>query len=138
VGKAVVEAARMSAQASKAAKRILSEMAGDMGETKGYDLPAIDLIDAAQEIVARVSVPGMSKEKIDLRVTEDSISVVVRATPVEGKYLRRETSTLGFKREIRLPVEIKPEQVKAAYENGILEVRLPKLVVINSTTVNVE
>ena len=138
VGKAVVEAARMSGQASRAAKRILSEMAGDMAEAKGYDLPTIDLIETNQEIIVRVALPGASKEKIDLRVTEDSISVDARATPVEGKYLRRETSTLGFKRDLKLPAEIKPEQVKASYENGVLEVHLPKLVVINPTTVKIE
>ena len=43
-----------------------------------------------------------------------------------------------MKREIKLPVEIKPEQVKASYENGILEVRLPKLVVINAQRVTVD
>ena len=138
VGKAVVEAARMSGQASRAAKRILSEMAGDMAEAKGYDLPVVDLIETNQEIIARVAMPGVSKDKIDLRVTEDSISVDARATLVEGKYLRRETSAQGFRRETKLPVEVKPEQVKASYENGVLEVHLPKLVVINPTTVKVE
>jgi HSP20 family protein len=138
VGKAMEEAAKMSGQAGRVAKRILSDMAGDMAETKGYDLPAIDLIDTNQEIVARVAMPGVSKDKIDLRVTEDSLSVEAKAISIEGKYLRRETGILGFKREMKLPVEIKPEQVKAAYENGILEVHLPKLVVINPTTVKVE
>ena len=138
VSKAVGEAARISVQASRAAKRILSEVAGDMAEAKGYDLPAIDLIETNQEIIVRAALPGVSKEKIDLRVTEDSISVDAKANPVEGKYLRRETSPLGFKRDLKLPAEIKPEQVKASYENGILEVRLPKLVVINPTTVKIE
>jgi len=34
--------------------------------------------------------------------------------------------------------EIKPEQVKASYRDGILEVRLPKLVVVNAQRVTVE
>ena len=109
-----------------------------MAEAKGYDLPAIDIIETNEEIIVRAALPGVSKEKIDLRVTEESIYVDAKATPAEGKYLRRETSPLGFKRDLKLPVEIKPEQVKATYENGILEVRLPKLVVINPTTVKVE
>jgi HSP20 family protein len=138
VGKAVVEAAKMSSQAGRVAKKILSDMAGEMAETKGYDFPVVDLIETNQEIIARVALPGVSKEKIDLHVTEESLSVEAKAAPVEGKYLRRETSIQGFKRDIKLPVEIKPEQVKAAYENGILEVHLPKLVVINPTTVKVE
>lgn len=41
-------------------------------------------------------------------------------------------------REIKLPIEIKSEQVKASYRDGILEVRLPDLVVVNAQRVTVE
>lgn len=134
VGKAAVEAAKMSSQASQVAKKFLS----DVSEAKGYDIPAVDLIESDDELIVRVAMPGVSKDTIDLRVTEDSLFVEAKAMPREGRYLRRETSTLGMKREIKLPVEIKPEQVKASYENGILEVRLPKLVVISAQRVSVE
>ncbi len=133
IGKAAVEAAKMSSQASQAAKKFL----GEMGEAKGYDVPTIDLIDGNEELIARVALPGASKDAIDLRVTEDSLYVEAKAVPREGRYLRRETSALGMKREIKLPVEIKPEQVKASYENGVLEVHLPKLVVVNAQRVTV-
>ena len=46
--------------------------------------------------------------------------------------------TLPRHREIKLPLEIKPEQVKASFRGGILEVRLPKLVVVNAQRVTVE
>jgi HSP20 family protein len=137
IGKAAVEAARMSSQASQAAKKFLSE-AGSETTTKGYDIPAIDLIEGNEMLTARVALPGISKSMIDLRVTEDTFSVEGKATPKEGKYLRREMSSLGFKREIKLPMEIKPEQVKATFENGILEVQLPKLVVVNAQKVQVD
>ena len=64
-----------------------------------------------------------AKRMIDLRVTEDSLYVDAKANPREGKYLRREISTMGMKREIKLPVEVKPEQVRASFKDGILEVR---------------
>lgn len=134
IGKAAVEAAKMSSQASQAAKKFI----GEMSEAKGNDVPAIDLIDANEELIARVSLPGASKDSIDLRVTEDSLYVEAKPVPREGKYLRRETSASGMKREIKLPVEIKPEQVKASYENGILEIRMPKLVVVNAQRVTVD
>jgi len=79
-----------------------------------------------------VALPGASKEKIDLRVTEDSLYVEAKANPREGRYLRREINTMGLKREIKLPVEVKPEQVRASFKDGILEVRLPKLVIVNA------
>jgi HSP20 family protein len=138
IGKAAVEAARMSNQASQAAKKILGDVTSEMGEAKGYDYAAIDLLDTDEELVALVALPGASRDKIDLRVTEDSLYVETKADPRAGKYLRREMSPIGQKRQIKLPLEVKPEQVKASFKEGILEVHLPKLVVINAQRVQVD
>jgi len=141
IGRAAVEAARMSSQASQAAKKILGDVSSEIneiGETKSSDLAPIDLIETDDELIALVALPGASKEKIDLRVTEDSLYVDAKANPREGKYLRREMSTIGRKRDIKLPMEVKPEQVKASFKDGILEVHLPKLVVVNAQRVQVD
>ena len=138
IGKAAVEAARMSSQASQAAKKILGDVTSEFGETKGLEIAAIDLLETDDELVALVALPGASKETIDLRVTEDSLYVEAKANPREGRYLRREINTMGLKREIKLPVEVKPEQVRASFKDGILEVRLPKLVIVNAKRVQVD
>ena len=138
IGKAAVEAARMSSQASQAAKKILGDVTSEFGENKSLDIAAIDLMETDDELVALVALPGASKEKIDLRVTEDSLYVDAKANPREGRYLRREINTMGLKREIKLPVEVKPEQVRASFKDGILEVRLPKLVIVNAKRVQVD
>ena len=138
IGKVAVEAARMSGQASQAAKKVLGDVTSEMGEARGYDAAAIDIIETDEELIAFVALPGASKEKIDLRITEDSLYVEAKAADREGRYIRRETSVLGQRREIKLPIEIKPEQVKASFVNGILEVHLPKLVVVNAQRVQVD
>ena len=138
IGKAAVEAARMSSQASQAAKKILGDVTGEISEARSYDLAPIDLIETEEELIALVALPGASKEKIDLRVTEDNLYVDARAEVREGKYLRREMGTMLRKREIKLPIEIKPEQAKASFKDGILEVRLPKMVVVNAQRVQVD
>ena len=138
IGKAAVEAARMSSQASQAAKKILGDVTGEISEARSYDLAPIDLIETEEELIALVALPGASKEKIDLRVTEDNLYVDARAEVREGKYLRREMGTMPRKREIKLPIEIKPEQVKASFRDGILEVHLPKMVVVNAQRVQVD
>jgi HSP20 family protein len=139
IGRAAVEAARMSSQASQAAKKILGDVSSEIGgEAKSSDLAPIDLIETDDELIVLVALPGASKEKIDLRVTEDSLYVDAKANPREGKYLRREMGTMGRKRDIKLPMEVKPEQVKATFKDGILEVHLPKLVVINAQRVQVD
>ena len=138
IGRAAVEAARMSSQASQAAKKILGDVTSEFGETKGLEIAAIDLLETDDELVALVALPGASKDNIDLRVTEDSLYVEAKANPREGRYLRREINTMGLKREIKLPVEVKPEQVRASFKDGILEVRLPKLVIVNAKRVQVD
>jgi HSP20 family protein len=75
---------------------------------------------------------------IDLRVTEDSLYVDAKASPREGRYLRQELNSISLKREIKLPAEVKPEQVRAMFKDGILEVHLPKLVVVNAQKVQVD
>jgi HSP20 family protein len=138
IGKAAVEAARMSSQASQAAKKILGDVSSEISETKGYDLALVDIIETEEELIALVALPGSSKENIDLRVTEDNLIVDAKMVAREGKYLRREMGTAPRHREIKLPLEIKPEQVKASFKEGILEVHLPKLVVVNAQRVTVE
>ena len=138
IGRAAVEAARMSSQASQAAKKILGDVSNEISEVKSYDLAPIDLIETEEELIALVAIPGANKEMIDLRVTEDSFYVDAKTTVREGKYLRREMGALNKKREIKLPIEIKPEQVKASFKDGILEVHLPKLVVVSMQRVQVD
>ena len=138
IGKAAVEAARMSSQASQAAKKILGDVTGEISETKSLDRAPLDLIDADVELIALVARPGASKDMIDLRVTEDSLYVDAKASPREGRYLRQELNSISLKREIKLPAEVKPEQVRAMFKDGILEVHLPKLVVVNAQKVQVD
>jgi HSP20 family protein len=128
----------MSSQASQAAKKILGDVSSEISETKGYDLALVDLIETEEELIALVALPGSSKENIDLRVTEDNLTVDAKMVARDGKYLRREMGTAPRHREIKLPLEIKPEQVKASFKEGILEVHLPKLVVVNAQRVTVE
>ena len=138
VNKAAVEAARMGSQVHQRAKKILDQMSSDTGESKDYDMPSIDLLETNEELVALVALPGTTKDMIDLKVTEESFAISARTTPRDITYLSRETSQKGFKREIKLPEEIKPEQVKANYENGILEIHLPKLAVVSAQRVSVD
>ncbi|HRJ13548.1 MAG TPA: Hsp20/alpha crystallin family protein, partial [Saprospiraceae bacterium] len=44
----------------------------------------------------------------------------------EGKYTRREFNYTSFSRSFNLPEGVKPEEVQAVYENGVLKVTLPK------------
>ena len=74
--------------------------------------------------------PGVKKDDIKISVTEDEISFagkVERAKEEKDEdyyYCERAYST--WHRTIPLPARVKADAAKAKYENGILEVTLPK------------
>lgn len=134
MGKAVIETMKRSHRAREMVRRL----AGEEKEAVGIsDFPEVDILDTPSELVVLINLPGVHKEDIDLQVTEDSISIEARVKAVPGKVLKSERPT-SFKRDVPLPVEIKPEESRARYENGVLKVLVPKLVVVTAQKVKIE
>lgn len=94
--------------------------------------PLADVIDEGDELVALIELPGVNKEDIRVNVTPTMLKVRVEKKQdkerKEAGYYYRERSYGGFYRAISLPTEVLPEQVKASYKNGVLEVRMKKKV----------
>ena len=47
-------------------------------------------------------------------------------TEGEGRYLRREVFFGNYRRRLALPADVKPADVKADFENGVLTVQVPR------------
>ncbi|MDH7481827.1 MAG: Hsp20/alpha crystallin family protein [Armatimonadota bacterium] len=92
--------------------------------------PAIDMFERDNNIVIKAELPGLKREDVEVTATEDSISLkgeFKREEEVkEEGYYRRERRAGRFYRSIPMPVAIKPEEVKAMFKNGVLEVVAPK------------
>ena len=92
--------------------------------------PAIDLVDKGENLLLRSEMPGVKKEDIKISVTEDDITISGKVEKVkeekEEDYYYAERAYNSWQRTIPLPVKIKADAAKAKYENGILEVTLPK------------
>jgi len=92
--------------------------------------PLTDLEETDKEIIATFELPGVDKKDIQLNITENKIEVKVekkKEAKVEKKdFYSMERRYTGFYRAIHLPEGVHPEKAKAKYENGILEVRIPK------------
>lgn len=104
--------------------------------TPGEKLPALrtavaDVQETDEHIIATVELPGMKKDDITLTLTETSLEV--KAETKEEKKEEREgyksyrSRYTGFYRKLPLPAAIKSENAKAAYKNGVLEVKMPKI-----------
>ena len=77
--------------------------------------PLIDLIDDSETLVVLVALPGVKKDAIKLRVTENCLTISV------------DTAEFEWCDELKLPTKVKPKSAWASYKNGVLEVRLEKL-----------
>ncbi|HOO53651.1 MAG TPA: Hsp20/alpha crystallin family protein [Methanothrix sp.] len=136
VGRAVMESMKRSVQAREVFKKMLGDVALDLPEAG--DVPVVDVIDSPEEVVVYIDLPGTKKELIDLGVTEDAVTVKARFERPAGSYVLRERPEAEMGRRVKLSAEVKPEQVKAKYEDGVLVVRLPKLIVVKPTSITVE
>ena len=94
-------------------------------------VPAVEIYEKADSLVARAELPGMKEEEIDVSVVGDTLTISgERKAESEVKdedYYRCELCYGRFSRSIGLPAAVDPDNVEASFENGILEVTLPKV-----------
>lgn len=114
--------------------RLLEDFFGETAEERApaemMRIPTIDIIDSENDIKVRAEMPGIDKENIKIEASGDAVLLQAQMKQVHEEktdtYLRRERRLGSFQRVIPMPVEIKPNEVKATYHDGILEISLPK------------
>lgn len=102
----------------------------------------VDIIDEGESIKVIADLPGFNKEDIEIWI-EDS-DLVIKAERKEEKeekevnYIRRERRIGRVYRKISIPTEVDLEKIKASYNNGILEITLPKSEVAKKRMIKIE
>jgi HSP20 family protein len=92
--------------------------------------PSIDVYETDKEIVVKADLPGVEPEDLELYCTPDA--VVLRGETrhederQEGSTHRVERAYGRFERQISLPPGARPDDAKANFRNGVLELRVPK------------
>lgn len=94
----------------------------------GWDF-AIDLYEEDGNLIARMNIPGVKPDDLDITVDEDSLSVSgSREEEKEtGKkdYYNKEIRRGSFSRTISLPRSVDASKVAAEYVDGILKITMP-------------
>lgn len=76
--------------------------------------------------VVRAELPGMDPEKdIELDVSNDTLTIRGERREEHKDKHHHELHYGSFYRSVHLPVGVKAEDVKATYNDGVLEVRVP-------------
>ncbi|CAG8568197.1 15867_t:CDS:2 [Dentiscutata erythropus] len=92
--------------------------------------PSFDVHENENEIIVNAELPGITKEQINVDVRKNAL-VISGKTKRDEKYEEgnvhiQEHSYGSFTRAISLPRNVKTSDITAKFEQGILEVKLPK------------
>ena len=92
--------------------------------------PTVDLYEEKDDIVVKAELPGLEKDDIEVNLSDNRLTIRGEKKQEEEvkreNYYRSERSYGSFSRTLELPREVQTDKVKAAFKNGILEIRLPK------------
>ena len=93
-------------------------------------LPAANIKETEGSFLVELASPGMTKEDFKIELDEDLLTIrSEKETEKEEKdtrYTKREFNFTSFVRSFRLPEEVDAEKITAKYEDGILQLEIPK------------
>jgi HSP20 family molecular chaperone IbpA len=89
-----------------------------------------DVTDAGKAYQIIAEVPGIPKDKLDIRVRGTSVEIrgenSQKNESKDGEFVHRERIHAGYYRRLELPEPVLATEAKAKVENGVLELELPK------------
>lgn len=91
---------------------------------------SVDMFEEGEDLVIKAEIPGMQKNEISIDFSGDLVTISGEKKSEERTerkdFYRVERSFGAFSRKLRLPVEIQIDKTKATFNNGVLEIRMPK------------
>jgi len=104
-------------------------------------IPAMDLVETREHFVLKADLPGMTDADVKVEVENNVLTILgERKTEQEAEaegYYRIERASGAFSRSLTLPEGIDADAVKATFDNGVLEVRVPKPVDVQPRRVQI-
>lgn len=98
--------------------------------TENFNVPAANISETKDGYEVAMNVPGRNKENFKINVENGLLSIsyekIEEAENKDVKTLRREFSFRSFKRSFTLDDKVNADAIQAKYENGILNLFIPK------------
>jgi HSP20 family protein len=92
--------------------------------------PAMDIYQDGDNVMAKVSLPDIDPEKVDVSVENDVLTISGKTSSVqeakEEDFYRKEIREGSFSRSVVLPMQVKGSETRATYKKGMLVITMPK------------
>lgn len=99
----------------------------DNQERKCYRKPATNISEDDDKFQLDIAVPGLEKKDIEINVEKDLLTIKYEnGKEDQVNYTHREFGQHSFCRTFSLGEKIDMEKIEANYNNGVLNVTLPK------------
>ena len=113
---------------------LLDQVFGNTGARTGGNLmraPETDVVETEREIRVHVEMPGLKRDNIEVDVENNVLTIrgekrEERTEGQDGRYHLAERRYGTFARSFVLPRDVDAEGIQAAFEDGVLTVRIPK------------
>ena len=103
---------------------------GSGGRTSQSWVPPLDVWETPNEVVYAFDVPGVPEDAISIEAKEDTLTISGERQrsqeSSEDGFYRFERRYGSFARAVGLPKGVDRDKIAARYENGVLEIRVPK------------
>jgi HSP20 family protein len=76
----------------------------------------------------------MKKEDLKISLDGSMLTISSQKEEIEEKFTRKEFNFYSFTRSFTLPEDVKPEYIEAKYEDGLLQIVLPRKEEVKQTT----
>lgn len=89
--------------------------------------PACEILDEEKFYSIGLDIPGLSKDELEIEVKDNHLHVSGERKQTEKTNVLRTERRYGkFSRMFSLPQNVNAEAIEARFENGVLEITLPK------------
>lgn len=121
---------------------LLNSFFEDSGIRSSFNfMPQADILDKGDKYEIHLVLPGVKKEDIKISIEGDMLNIEgERKTEIneeKEKYVRREFSYGKFSRSFNVS-QLDTSRVEAAFENGILNISIPKSKVEKTSVIEIK
>jgi len=110
-------------------------------DEKGFS-PVCEVIETDSDYKLSFDLPGLKKDEIKIEMKDNVLSVFGERkrekTEKKEKVQRYERSYGYFRRSFSLPTSVVAEKIAAKYDNGVLELTVPKAELAKPKTIEVQ
>lgn len=116
--------------------QVFSDFGGQMGRSS-EDVsdrvwsPAVDISETGDALLLRAELPGLKREDVEITLENNTLTIrgerKFEKSAEDENFLRVESSYGSFARSFTLPGNVQTDKTKAHFQDGVLEIRLPKM-----------